>query len=381
VTVVLSAIFLVALATVVESNESAQKARAEELVVKLGSEEYRVREQASKDILELDFESASEALLAGQKSMDAEVYERCTRLYPILWAKDLDKRLKKFVASPRDVALKNLPLADHWIKIVGDSPESREQYAKIVKEHFDILRSCESNSRASLEAYNEFAKNVYLRKNNVQPRVVGAVSEPIDSEFALFFLLGSAAPANRPLFQSSAYYTQFLNGVHASSRLNPTGDVTMRKLFAAWMENEKHPTILRAALTTASTNSIKETLPTIRKTYQDKTLVPSLRATAMIAYGRLGDKEDAKELETYLTDDTQVTTVAVNGARGAVKLRDIALGSLLVKHGLNTTDYGFLRPMPTNVVSTSYIYYGIENDEKRNKAVEMWNEWKKKNNK
>src|SRR5262245_59233630 len=75
------------------------KRRAEELVGRLGDPTYRDREKAARELLDIGY-PAKEAVLAGQRSPDPEVSDRCKKLYPVIWRTDLEKRVQRFLDDP-----------------------------------------------------------------------------------------------------------------------------------------------------------------------------------------------------------------------------------------------------------------------------------------
>src|SRR5690242_7701073 len=79
--------------------DAAVKKRAEALVARLGSPSYRDRELAARELIEIGF-AVRDAVLAGQKSPDPEIRERCTQLYPVIWRADLERRVKRFLDAP-----------------------------------------------------------------------------------------------------------------------------------------------------------------------------------------------------------------------------------------------------------------------------------------
>ena len=70
--------------------------RAEELVARLGAPSYRDREKAARELVDIGY-PAKDAVLAGKKSADSEISDRCAKLYPVIWRADLEKRVQAFL--------------------------------------------------------------------------------------------------------------------------------------------------------------------------------------------------------------------------------------------------------------------------------------------
>src|SRR5262245_21978798 len=188
-----TSLLFIALAVAAPSSPDAiLKRKAEQLVAQLGDPDYRDREKAARDLLELGY-VAKDAVLAGQRSPDAEVSERCHKLYPAIWRHDLEKRVQRFLTDPDGLVPDDLPGAAKWIKIAGDGKESRALYAEMVKAHPEPLLEAELRPERLQDVYLEFIRNVYARVYGRRP--VGAPVErptPLDSEVLVFLFLGAA---------------------------------------------------------------------------------------------------------------------------------------------------------------------------------------------
>jgi hypothetical protein len=355
---------------------------AEELVAQLGAPAYRDRELAAKELLELGY-AAKNAVLAGQKSSDGEISERCRKLYPAILRHDLEKRIAKFLDNTDGLVTDDLPGAARWIKIAGDGQESRELYAEMVKAHSELLLQVELEPRQIQQAYAEFLCDVYRR---VYPRTVGGATArqgPTETEVLIFLFLGAAGDVRTTIIPgtNSSHYYQFLNAPFMVNKLSASPPATaFRKLYAAWLEKERYTLVLRRGLDIAATNAVKECAPTALKIAGDPGTLATIRATALIGFGKLASKEDIKELAPFLADKTQIANVVVNGQRGTVQMRDVAMGAAVQLAGQKLADFGFERAPPGGHVSIStYTYFAFGTDEKRDAAHAKWKEWATKN--
>jgi hypothetical protein len=101
---------------------------------------------------------------------------------------------------------------------------------------------------------------------------------------------------------------------------------------------------------------------------------------ALMGFAKIAGKDNLKDLEPFLKDATQLAAVVVvNGERGSVQMRDVALGAAILAAGLNLSDFGFERKPPSGVSSVSYTYFAFGTDEKRDAAHAKWKEWAEKN--
>lgn len=371
-----------ALAVAGPAADAAAKKTAEALVARLGAPRYRDREQAARDLLELGH-VAMDAVRAGQGSADPEVSQRCTALYPAIWRHHLDRRVQRFLDRPDRPIPDDLPGAARWLKIAGEGKESRELYAEMVKAHPEPLLQAELNPERLRDVYLEFVKGVYARIYGRRP--VGAPVErptPADGEVLVFLFLGAAGdvrPAANP-GTSATYYYQFLNAPYTARLLSADPPaVPFRKLYAAWLEKERYSLVLRRGIDIAAQHGVKECAPTALRIAADPGTPVFIRSTALLGFARLGSKEDIKELAPFLADKATIANVVVNGERGTVQVRDVALGAAVQLAGQNLSDFGFERRPPAGLAVTTYTYYAFGTDEKREAAHTKWQAWAKEN--
>jgi hypothetical protein len=121
------------------TDDSDLKKRAQCLVAQLGDKDYRERERAAKELLDVGF-VARDAVFAGRSNPDGEISERCRKLYPAIWRHELGKRVQKFLDNPQAPIADDLPGASRWLKIAGVSEESRRLRIRPV-------RSCMCSTR------------------------------------------------------------------------------------------------------------------------------------------------------------------------------------------------------------------------------------------
>src|SRR5262245_2530985 len=379
-----SAILLaVALTAAAPPADADVKKRAELLVAQLGDPDYRDREKAAKELLTIGY-AAKDAVLAGQRSADQEISDRCTKLYPAIWKHDLEKRVQRFLDEPAGPLPEDLPGAARWLKLAGDTNASRELYGEMVKAHPDPLLDVELHPERVPTAYLEHVRNVYTR---IMPRPVGTTTTvrpgPAVEDVLLFLFLGAVGDVRTsvPPGTSTTYFYQFLNSANFAAKLSAgASGAPVRKLFAAWLEKERYPILLRRGMDVAAQNKVAECRATVLKIAADSRTVLYMRATALLGLAKLGTKDDLTELEPFLKDKTQIAIVRVNGEPWAIQMRDVALGAAVQLAGESLADFGFERRPPANLVSvTSYTYYAFHSDDKRDAAQQKWKEWAEKN--
>lgn len=360
------------------------KKEVDELITQLGHRDYRLREAAGKRLLEIG-PLASEAIKAGMKSADSEISDRCQKLYPLIWRQSLDKKLAKFIAAKNEAETEDLPLSKLWLKTVGDSKNSRELYADVVRLHSEPLAAAEKNPDRILEIIGDFVKTAVPRPMaGIQPiapavRVNTALPQ---ATVATYLFLGTIGEPRRRLLvgTSSTNIYEFFNSDAMQKGLDAKN--TNREfptLFARWLEKEHYSTTLRRAIDLAATNRVTEANGSLLKIASDKQTTAYIRAQALIGFGRIASKDQLKELEPFLKDDFQMAMIRINNTQSTVQMRDIALGVALMITGQAQKDYGFDRDPPAGIMISTYTYFSFSSDEKRTAAHDRWKEWIKNN--
>lgn len=373
-----SAVLLLACLYVGQGADAVTKRQIDALIVQLGHREYRQRELAGKQLLEIG-PAASEAIKAGQQSEDAEISERCRKLYPLIWTMGLEKRLKVFVGSEGTKNTEELPLAKKWLEIVGDSKSSREMYANMMRVNSTMLKAAEDQPAKLPTIVAEYAKSMYTRSGgSTAIKLTGMATEPEVSTFLFLGAIGEVRRLTLPGMTSIHYY-QFLNAESLAKSLDePATSKETRLLFSRWLEKERYTTVMRRSIEIAAEHKVNECAAPLIKIAKDANTTPYVRATALMGLVRFGDKKTINDLTPFLKDNLQIATVMVNNIRGSVQLRDVALGSAIQLSGQSLKDFGFERDLPrAGQLPPSYVYYAFSSDEKRAEAFKKWDEWAK----
>ncbi|HJZ92461.1 MAG TPA: hypothetical protein VKE40_16410 [Gemmataceae bacterium] len=373
-----STLLLIAISVGVPNTDAQIKKKAEALVARLGHPDYRDREKAAKALIELGY-AARDAVLAGQQSGDAEVSDRCKKLYPVIWRIDLEKRVQKFLDSADGPIPDDLPGASRWLRIAGDGKVSRQLYAEMIKAYPEVLQEVELHPDQLLQAYVELMRNVYSRNyGRVPGKSVADRQTATEAEVLMFLFLGASGEVRPTIIRgvSSTYYYQFLNSPALIAKLSAAEATPLRKLYAAWLEKERYSVVVRRGIDIAAQNAVKECAPIVLKIAGDVRSIALVRSFALIGFSRLATKEDIKDLAPFLGDKTTIGTVIVNGEQGTVEVRDVALGAAVQLAGQSLSDFGFERRVPTGAVPLStHAYYAFASDEKREAAHQKWKEW------
>lgn len=360
---------------------TAEQQKAVELVRDLGDARYRVREAAAKELKKLG-RVAKPALVAGAKSADPEVWNRCTQLLPEVMALDLKARVDAFLADTEGKQKHDLPMMERYQKLVGNDQSARKLFAEIVKGGADFLEACDTNPKLAGERYN-------LRAMELQQQMFGPWSggrprpQMQAADIAALFLVGADEEMSKYIKENQ--FNPVANFLWQQPFQNAlrTGDQApaYRKLFFAWAENRGDVNSVSQALSVVQNLNLKEGLDFAVKVVKMKDLQIWTRAQALTVVGKMGGKEHVPAMEALFEDKTQVTNIQWNNVNISTQVNDIALGMAAHLSGQQPKDYGFDALQTQPALIWSYHYVGFSTEEKRTAAFKKWAEWREKNKK
>jgi HEAT repeat protein len=148
-----------------------------------------------------------------------------------------------------------------------------------------------------------------------------------------------------------------------------------RELLGGWIKRSDGSTAYQT-LSLAMRFDLKEGLVPAVKLLENPGNPASFRQNAIVAIAKLGDDSHTKLLESLLEDESKYTARKINNVNYETQIRDVALAALVIMKKQDPKKFGFdrIQQNPTSVFSTSTV--GFENDEKRNKALAKWKEFK-----
>ncbi len=383
----------------------ADNERIPALIRQLGDKSFRVREAASKELIELG-SRAVPYLQANINEPDSEIAERCRRLLPIAARNDLERRIVAFLNDKADTMTPPLGGWKRFQVIVGNDASQRDLFAEIYRDNFSLLETYERNPKAVqadlAKRCNELFQRVYggQRFGGGQPNTVrfeevaAIVFMAGDPEITLdvqsmnyltnlFYQQGPQQGFRKPgsgrkllerfLARQSSDLVTLNNTYHLAlnlgmndfiqSTLKPNASKAIRD--AAGRGRRSDPNALSQALWVAQALDLREGLDLALMLIDDKydypvfmavastaivtTLKPNqqpqinawTRGQGMILISKFGNKSHIPTLEALFGDKTNIGGFGVNNVRGDTQLRDAALCVSVYLSGQNLTDYGF----------------------------------------
>jgi hypothetical protein len=348
------------------------------LVKQLGSPRYQEREEASKRLLSLG-SKAFAGLRGGQKSDDPEIAARCKTLLPLAIEQNLEELITQFQKDPNSELASELPAIKPWLRIVGNSKDSTQLYLTMIKTHARNLINVENDAPQAYRIYNEIIARMYQQSMAVRD-FEDRNNQWQRADLALVFFIGALHDRKDQAVQAQNLISMFnlFSQKQLRNDLEPMGSEAIRKLFISWLEHENNPSILRRAMTTAITAQMKEALPLASKWMQERNLITSTRAMAIVMIAKSGEKKYLPEIEKLLGEDLLVSNLMIGGNPRKIELRDTALAAcvLLTKQELGDYNFDTNNPLGNINFSPSYTSFAFLTAEHRTKGFKKWKTWR-----
>jgi hypothetical protein len=350
-----------------------------EWIGQLGHSSYAIRQSAAERLMAAGA-VARDALSKESDSPDPETRAAARRIIALIDTSEANRRLAEFAADTDGSRGITLPGWTEFGEIVGQDEAARALFVDMQRHEAPLL--AEVFGPEPREGKSSWDDRL-MRLLNVRP-VPGpqAFAPPLGSCATMMFL---GTVPNADVNDTRANY---LFGLALRPPLREALQAhhtpnTLRKLVVAWIikcPNHTEPA-LRDRLTLMLIYGFEEGLPLpeaiVRGGPEYLAISPALRASAALAVGRFGSKDDVSILEPMLDDET--VFAAPNGPQGlvgVVQVRDVALASMLHLTNQEPKDYGFAHVRLNPQTLFEPISLSLDNNEDRISAMAKWHAWK-----
>jgi hypothetical protein len=305
----------------------------------------------------------------GRGHADREIRYRCERILSIVQELDFQRRLAGFAAG-RDGGEYDLPGWTRYRRLFGDDGDARRLFVEMQKAEPALLEAVESGP----EGMGRLIDTRCLELQQSQ-----RVSRQTIALGSIATLLFAAGDENVQLnFQSESilcslcYQSELRNAMFDTSKKK-----FVEKMLGIWIKRGDGWTAYQS-LSLAMQYDLKEGLVPAVKALQNPGSQPYVRQNAILAIAKLGDGSHIHLLEALLDDESRCATQRVKDVTYQTQIRDVALAAILIMKKQDPEEFGFdrFRQHATNVLVTSTV--GFEDDEKRNKTMAKWKEFKAK---
>jgi hypothetical protein len=369
-------------------------ARARKLVRRLGSDLFRERDDATRELAGMG-RKALAALQEARGDADPEVAARVRHLLPPARADDLQARVDSFLADAPGRYEHDVPGWGHFRAALGDGPLTRELFSELVRDraNLELLGSLAggpaeltpgltalAGGPAALRvetgpadelrrAADDYRTFLFL---SMRPRAsnradgTASVRPPSPAEFALLLLAETVVPDDEAVgigaqFNSSQlFYQQFVREWFAGkNKYSPA----LKPLAELWLDSRPNPALgvrVGRSLALDSATLARYAARALAKPSR----LPHDSTNAITALLQTGDVKSLPALVKAFGDDRTVLAQAAAGGFD-IRVRDYALVAALHLTGQNPLDYGFETNTPTRLPTVpSYMTYYLKRDAK-----------------
>ncbi|MEW4564587.1 HEAT repeat domain-containing protein [Bremerella sp. JC770] len=360
---------------------SSSAASGEALIAQLGDEQYQVREQAERKIMQRGAPMLP-LLREAARSPDPEIRLRATALYRQMSDRVRKDNLRRFADMADDV---DLPGWKRFQERHGDTPAIRKLYVSILKDEWDIVVALETQPQM-------MDYLLFQRANKIREDLYGPDHIQISEGTAAAMLHATSFEDIRITDPTMDQLKFLLTAPQVTTSLqDPESAGPLLGVFDQWLEsNLKSGRFSQEMRFVVLTTCLREGIKSgkiVAKQMLDERASPiyqngfgqfgAVNTTqqmmyAMLAIAKLGGKEDIEYLSTYLDDATEISLPTAQGDRFSTLLKDVALVAVLHISGEDPKEFGY----PRISTDPNFLYnirsIGFTTDEQREKAFQKW---------
>ena len=349
----------------------------------LGHPEYRARERAARELVQLG-EAALGPLRVGERDPDPERSTRCRAVRAQIEEALLAGKLAHLLAKPAAPPAPGLPGLDRFLAIAGDSPGVRTLYADVFTGCRPCLDSLAKRSDTLGDVFRVYCTRIDIRLRRPRPTAVEEQElrlRPADLA-ALSFFVGQM-PAEHMSDDIYGAVNRVCYSKDAIDLLSVGGpDAPQRRLLVAALRRHGNGGLRAAMLWLAGRCKMKEAAPVLIEMLGDPRLNDFARGEVLVYLGALGTREtaaDVRRMKSLFQSTTEVTSVQFPRDMGlpvmTTQLRDVAVGVCAEMEGRDLGQLGF-RPEPRKYFSDdpSTARYALIDDTSRADVHRRWHE-------
>ena len=352
------------------------QADVQAMILSLGDEEFRVRESASEQLIQMGV-AAIPQLRSADRHYDREVRYRCEQILRVIVLTDRQARIDTLL-SGESQSVPDLPGWERFRDAVGDSSGARELFVEMLKSEWDLLDHYDHPTGTRSSIQNELA-NRCLAIKETQPSRHRSIA--LGTILTVLFLAsedGIVVPdVTGQHIYSMLYQTPFRSSMTQRDRKD-----VMRTVLGRWIERENGPWTMHYALTLSLEYGLVEGLTpatraiNLRDENGEPALASHIRRYGVLVIAKMGGPDHFQMLSELFDDDTVCLRQQIGKMTFQTQIRDIALAARIYLEGENPKDFGFERIQrdQRSVFKPSSI--GFSNDGSRTAAFQEWEAWR-----
>jgi hypothetical protein len=345
-------------------------------IEQLGHNAFAVRQSAAERLVAAGL-AARDAIAQEIDSPDPETRAAARRIVALIDASEANRRLAEFAADTDGSRGITLPGWKEFGELVGQDEAARTLFVDMQRHESQLL--AEFFGPDPHEGRSTWDERLF----RLRPMPGPQTSAPPVGSCATMMFLGSLPNSDVNDARVNSLHDLAVRTPLREGLLTHREPNVLRSLVVAWITKcpNRSERALGDRLQLMFNYRLQEALPLPAAIAHCEpeylTVSPILRASAALAVGRFGTKENAATLEPLLDDDS--TFPIPNGPQGTpvnVHVSDVALATMIHLVGQEPKEYGFtrVRMNPQNVFDPASL--GLENREQRTAAIAKWRAWK-----
>lgn len=365
------------------SEHSSIDQRLPKWVMRLGSDQYLIRENAARELL-LAGPAAIPSVRAGATSANPEIAERCRRLLPAIRVADIEQKTEKLMKWNSEPATKGLTGFERFISITGDTQEARQLYSEMFRNHHEIVETLERDPLDAAETMAAFTRQLFSRAF-VKLKALKCCQQwhqcTFDHRSEVVLLLFFLSDQRFTKFVVDGDESMLLSSIFLQNLVfGPESSPSARKLFVHWYRNEQRMRLLQAASKVVVNGKMRELLPTMLHRLGNKDTSADDKGDLLEQIAKIGDLKLLSQIEPLLSNDSVVFRNSIldrdmNLHNIEAQLGDVALRICWQWAGRELADLGTADRFVyrgEKVDSEFFFRSAFENDFTRQEAQAKW---------
>lgn len=356
-------------------SDQALQAQIAARIAELGDEQFAVRERATAELVRLGPPVRSQVLHTLAATSDPEVQARCRRILEVVFEVDFRRRLEAFAADEEGKLQHGLPGWERFRELVGESAADRELFVEMQRAEAALMECAQGDPAKVGELLD--ARCAWLQVQ--MSGQAGPVRRGPSLGTVAAMLFAASAQGAKVTEQGAAYLYGFCHQpvVRAALTGGPRVD-GLKRLLGAWIASVKDTGMVHQSIYLAMMYELPEGLPIALELLAKESLPLHLRQQALLAVGRLGNRQHLQAVLPYLKDEA-LLSITQDGQdpkqRIRTEVRDLALAVAVKLTEQNHAHYGFQR-LRTN----PYLLYDVNSlgfltQSQRDAALAAWERW------
>lgn len=345
------------------------------LVRDLGSDQFSIRQRATRELIALGI-VARDALERATRSSDAEVRTRARAILRSVRESDFQDRLAAFSADFDGSLNRSLPSWEQFSTEFGAGRAARQLFVEMQRAEPALLEAFAEGNKPASDALAERTE-----------QLLGGGGDPLTAlgtQASLLFV-ASAEGVDVTHLGSMNIYSYVVQSMYQRHRKSPLWPAVLRRIVGRWLSKDNAPAVAaRNLVFAAQVEMASEALTIAERILTSGDSAANSRQMAILVLARFGQRSQGAILEELLDDATPCGVAQARDPaskqksfqRVELQIRDVALAALLYLNEQDLRDYGFSATEPFSRAAYQPGAIGFIDDPTRAAAMAKWAQWR-----